>query len=499
MRISKFCLMSLLSLLLLSCFSDKSTDAIRPLSEITIVSGIESVYNIEKNETIKIDPVVTQVFNENELQYTWEINLVEETTDTVFVFTGDKLGKYNCRLIVENKDGKTFFPFTIFVNSPYEEGITILSQDENGKSMISFMQKPNDGNKGKFMDYDCFEKNNPGESFAAGAIDIVQSSGTLMVLCQGGGEADDVPAIYYLNEKTFVVETELRVPEYEDFKPTMFAIPEFGYSGTSYPILCENGKVYDFSTTETVVSKPQRLQYTYEQKCIVTTDKGFDPILLWDKDHGGLSMIYYGLGPYFCSTEYLLEWTDAEFATKNYFANRQFVTMTKIHMTTEQKIANANHEEFLILTRSKLTPAVFSEVLNTDLWKYNGVENELITSCSQNEIIALPINVATPCIANKTFFTLLFASGNKVRSWKYDSPLKELPNAKTLATVGSDDAVITGFEMSDDNKKTYVAFYEPKQEGLNGSMWVIDTDKGTVLEQYDNISYQPVKMIYKKK
>ena len=53
--------------------------------------------------------------------------------------------------------------------------------------------------------------------------------------------------------------------------------------------------------------------------------------------------------------------------------------------------------------------------------------------------------------------------------------------------------------LSSDHKKTYVAFYDPEQTELNGSVWVIDTDNGTVLEQYDNVCYQPVKMIYKKK
>ena len=54
-----------------------------------------------------------------------------------------------------------------------------------------------------------------------------------------------------------------------------------------------------------------------------------------------------------------------------------------------------------------------------------------------------------------------------------------------------------GFEISDDHLRTYVTFYEPKQEGLNGSVWIFDTDKGSVLEKYDNICYRPVKMIYK--
>ena len=109
-----------------------------------------------------------------------------------------------------------------------------------------------------------------------------------------------------------------------------------------------------------------------------------------------------------------------------------------------------------------------------------------------------PIDENTPCIANKTYLSLLFADGNKVRRWYY-TKTTHINKAETLLTVGSDDAIITGFEISDDHLKTYVTFYEPNKEGKNGSVWVIDTDKGTVLEKYENVCYQPVKIIYKKK
>ena len=88
--------------------------------------------------------------------------------------------------------------------------------------------------------------------------------------------------------------------------------------------------------------------------------------------------------------------------------------------------------------------------------------------------------------------------GNKVRRWNYTSN-QFITQTDVLQTVGSDDAIITGMEMSADHKRTYVAFYEPSQSGLNGSVWVIDTDKGTVLDKYDNVCYRPVKIMYKKK
>ena len=511
MRILKLYLILMLLPLATACFDDNSTDATRPISEITIVSGVESVYNVGKNETIVITPVISLSGEEKNLAYTWEMDLVEVSHDTTFTFTGTSLGKYNCRLIVSNDDGKTFFPFTIFVNSPYEEGITILSRNPAGKSMLSFMQTPLDGEKGEFAAGDCFAVNNPADKFAAGAVDFVQcrdannTGGWLIIACQGGGEENDAPTIYYLNEKTFEIENMLTVTEYADFKPVKLGLTPVVYPQTSYPVLCENGKVYDFSTAEAAVVQGRKLQSVYAADCIVNTGNSSYEILLWDNVNNGLALIYNGYGPYYCSKEYHLMLNNEKFVANNYFNGRSFLAMTKIRMTPEQLSKTGNRNEFLILT------SVFtvgrSEVLYTDFWGYDFTEQKttFTTSDTHSGLLAnCPVTAGTPCIANRTYTTLLFADGNKVRSWNYTSlptdDFSKLTNADILYTIENEDAVITGFEISDDHKKTYVAYYEPDSENeLNGSLAVIDTDTGALLEEYRNISYQPVKMIYKKK
>ena len=134
----------LFTLFFVSCFEDETTIAdMTSLSEITIKEGsIKAVYNINKNETLVISPELSQSNKEKPLKYTWEIDLEEYSYEKELNYYGDKLGKYNCRFIVENEDGKTFFPFKLYVNSPYEEGITILSADSEGRPMLSFMQIP---------------------------------------------------------------------------------------------------------------------------------------------------------------------------------------------------------------------------------------------------------------------------------------------------------------------------------------------------------------------
>ena len=93
---------------------------------------------------------------------------------------------------------------------------------------------------------------------------------------------------------------------------------------------------------------------------------------------------------------------------------------------------------------------------------------------------------------------MLYAKGNTVKKWNY-TQTQAITSAKTHVTVGSSTAVITGFEMSADQNVTYVAFYEPGQDGKNGSVWAFNTPTGEVLEKWDNICYKPVKMFYKYK
>ena len=494
-------LILLLVPLFVACFQDKTTMADKPLSHIKI-QGIDSVYNRYKLDTLVIRPVISQENVDKPLSYTWEMNLEAKSNDEVFEFVCNELGKYNCRLIVENEDGKAFFPFVLYVNSDYEYGITVLSCDDKGNSMLSFMQEPMTPDAvAQFTDYDCFTRNNPDVTFAAGAADVVQCDGRLIIACQGGGENEDAPSIYYLNEKTMVIENMFTVPEYDDFKPIKLGVPPVCPLGAVYPILCENGKVYDFSIIEGVVSKPAQLKYTYALNCITNVNGNYYDILLFDNENMGMSLIYYGNGPYYCSEEYHLMLDDSLYSSKNHFANKELVSMTKIRMTAEKK-SITGHQEFLAITQriGDGGAGTQSEVLYTDFWGYDYVNQKPFFYTANTQVANLennPIKITTPSIANNTHFTLFFADGNKVRVWNYASDLATLPNAKTLLTVGSPFAQITGFEMSEDHKKTYVSFYDSMKQGLNGSVWVFDTDTGEVLERYNNFCYKPVKMFYK--
>jgi len=502
MKKYNFILILFITLLFHSCYEDETTIAnFSSLSEIVIQEGsINSEYNIKKNETLVISPIVSQSNDKKALKYTWEIDLVEYSHEKDFNFVGDKLGVYNCRYIVENEDGKTFFPFKLYVNSPYEEGITVLSANTDGRPMLSFMQTPSEDNESAYFTTDeLLTLNNRDIRFSSNPADLVQSGNVLFLLCQGSAGNEDDPAIYYLNEKTFVVESMFNISEYADFKPTKLLIPSTWGASSIYPILCENGKVYTFSPYEASVGPSTNLAYVYSQATHVDDGDYYYDILLWDKDANGLALIYGGYGPFYFGSEYHLSRLNPDFTSLNYFTNIEFITMVPVRMSANE--VKLNGYETIVLTKSgNMSHRV---VVGTSFWganndgSYKLYDNEgLVPICFNNK--NLTINEKTPAIASKRFQLMLFAEGNKLKRWNYTTT-QQITAASTHVTVGSDNAIITGFEMSESQELTYVAFYEPDQPGLNGSVWVIDTDKGTVLKQYNNICYQPVKIMYKKK
>lgn len=495
---------ALLATSLASCFEDETTMGTGVISEIVIDStSIQKVYNINKNETLTITPVISQTNKEKDVTYTWEINLETYSHDQEFVYVGKELGSYQCRLIVENSDGKTFFPFELYVNSPYEEGITVISKDTEGNSMLSFMLTPADGSEPTgFMTGDQFGANNADYAFAANPADMVQSSGSLIVACQGNEEGTSPATIYYLNEKTFVVENMITAPEFPNFKPTHLGIPSQGFQGTSYPVLCKNGNVYEFSPTEGALIKPVKMPYTYAQTAI-NYDSGsanaFN-LLFWDKDVNALCQIYNGY-LYYCGEPYHLERDSIKKNPAiNFFYGKKICKMILV----EQTKSSIGRPKVLVISNN-IVGAYYRALISVDFWEWSTEENiaklkyesssrgEGHEACGSGSIT---LTETTPCVANDTWNTLLYAEGNKIKRWYF---MKPATAADDLLTVGSESAIITGMELSADHTRTYVAFYEPEQEGLNGSVWVIDTDKGTVLNRYENVCYQPVKIMYKKK
>ncbi len=497
------------AMVLTSCFDDDTTLATRPLSEISVVEGtIKTVYNLDINDTLTITPELTQSVKPLPIECSWEIGGEIFSVGQQLVYPAGTLGTFQCRLIAENEDGKTFFPFVINVNTSFEEGLAIVSSDRGGVSHLAFMLCHPDSVTSRFYDFDCFSKVNPEYKFASNVTDMTQSSQNLIIACQGSEKEDDKATIYYLNDKTFDLENMLQAdPELIDaFKPLRIAMPKVSRSGGAYPIICNGGKVLDAASEQGAIALPEKLRYTYSP-CFVNASTRNNAsewsLLFWDKELNGLAQIYKGYGPFYCSSGvYQLGPTDPRYAANNYFNDMEFKAMTRVRQTA--KTLASGREELLVFVVSKATgmtamvrlAAIFHTI--DEEQKYTLQDNGGFVNCGMGNLC--PFDENTPMLANNTYNTLFYANGNKVVSVNYRNMfvLSSL-STKYFVEIGSPEAVITDFEISADHQTTYVSFYEPSQSGKNGSVWTFNTQTGEIMDKYENICYQPVRMLYKEK
>lgn len=496
-------------LLLWGCADDHTTTGGTPLSDITIdPQSVAEEYNLEKNDVLEIDPVVTQTIDGKELSYEWEVEHETYSTDRILRFECNRLGSFACRLKVSNEDGTTFRPFTINVNTPYEEGVLIVSNDPSGNSHVAFMLSRTDGEPDSFYDYDIFSINNPNENFAPNVSDAVVSSGSLILACKGDGTIP--PTIYYLQEKTMDIENMVSFPEYPTFSPVRLLVTKISASGASYPVVSEDGKIYDFASTEGVVVESNKFKWTYDPRLSefydTETGTGYN-IFLWDTENNIPSTMFNGYGGYFCVKDYDLKENQAAInSSTNIFDGESPLAMFIPRYTSRDLLRETPLVYFITASNGE----VHRTSMDKGVWTYDYSTG--LTTMGTREIKGAignesdcPLKPGVPMIASSTNKRLFFASGNTIYQWYY--PQGGLSTATVFATIGNENTVIKSFDLSADQSKLYVAAADAGASGLNGSCYIAEIKQMSGTEtvyagdiaEYRNVCYDPVKILYKSK
>ena len=506
-------LIVLAAILFGSCAKDDTDFGGRDISTITIdASSFQEEYNQDKNDVVVIEPVVSQSIEGQELHYEWEVEHEVYSTEPVFRYNCSRLGTFDCRLIVSNDDGKAFHTFRINVNTPYEEGLVIISNDPEGKSMVSFMLHHIDGTPDTFDDCDVFSQNNPEVKFAPNVSDVVVSNGSLILACKGKPTTGEPATIYYLNEKTLDLENYVEVLDEPDFQPQVMMVSKAAYSGASYPTLSSNGKVYEFASTEGVVVESTKFAYTYDTDAYAFFDDGTGRnynIFFWDKELGIPVTMFNGYGGYYCIEDWATcGYRESVNSQTNIFAPGadEPIAMFIPRFTKVQLVLNKPQLYIITKSGNLLRRTSFQK----DVWGY-----DLATAQNKFLLMEAPTNIGPagvvpfakgmPMIASHTHKRLFYAIGNKIYQWHY--PQNTLYQVKLFTTVGNDATVIKSMELSADQQTLYVAAYNPNEGGLNGSCYIIGINQSATTEDvtagdvtaYEHVSYNPIKIIYKQK
>lgn len=491
-------------LLMVSCVDDNTSLGGQPISMIEI-SSISEIYNTEKGELLTITPTVTQSIDGKELSYTWEINQQVYSNDLVLNYLCKEPGSFNARFIVTNEDGSEFFPFIINVNTPYEEGILIISNGEQGESMVSFMQKnPDTGELTSFVEEDCFTLNNPEVHFSTYVSDVTQSNGAVIIACKGDDTAQNPSMIYYINDKTFELENMVNTSEFPDFKPAKMHVCSTGIGGAAYPILTENGDIYEFASTEgTIIKSVSKLPHKYHSSsAFFDSGTGYNFIInFWDIEKDIPVQIRTGYGPYYCITNYAdSKNRDNITSQTNPFYGFSLVKMFIPKMTKMQMLTQS--PEFFVVTINKNTGLMHRTIMPADFWTVNTTDYTSSLIMSENlKVIGFGgvaiLKEDSPIVASYVFKAAYIGFKNKLYQWHYTTNMLTAED-KPFTIIGNESSVITSVELSENQKEIYVTAYDPTQQGKNGSFYIVDSETGEILKEYLNIAFKPIKVIYKK-
>lgn len=470
----KYMLIVLVGIVLYACNNDDTTYDTVEIPEINIdTTLLQKEYNRELNQTLTIDPQITQTGNELPLTYEWQVDYKLYSSDKQLIFPCEKLGSYVIRLKVSNTKGSSFYITTLHINSPYEEGITILSKNAAGESMLSFMRKYSDQEliEGKTEQFEtgCLRTNNPDITFPKNPTDMVKREKQLFI------SYTDAPAIYAVNTKTFEVENIIRAPEYPTFIPLKMNIED--NNSRNALVMCENGNIYNFSTFEGVIIPAPNLSSSYALNTFIYTPYATNSYL-WDETNSNILYAYPDGEP-----------TTAEPET---FAGHEFINF----------FMAVKSDYFTVITKDKQTQKIIKTSIGLNIWDVNYDDwPDIVKTYALKEQKELEgttnLTPSTPLTGNSIYKELLYAIGNKIYRWYYtDNSFPTTP----WATIDLEGAEITTLSLSRDEKQLYVGVYQPLNSGHNGHLYILDSDTGKPIgSPYPNVAYKPVKILYKVK
>ena len=464
--LSKYLAIVFFSLVLISCYKDHSTLDTRALSEIQVsFNGISSpVVNIDKNETLTIDPAISQTEEDLPLTYEWQVGYEVFSTEKELVYTGTKLGSFPVRLKVSNSDGSTFKSFTLNVNSPYEEGLLVLGEDEDGEGTLAFMRKYSDEEKaaGKVESFanNCFAVNNPGLTLGRGITDVAKRAAQLFISSADEGK------ISLINTKTFELESVITAPEFPDFKPYRINIPD--NTATSAVVLCEEGKLYTLATKEHLVLQNTALPAGADlaMKTFFVATINFTSNYFWDKANSRIWNLWY---------------TNSN--SKETLTGQELIQFFPISTACYTLTRDKNNPA--LLTKTVFGPYI--QVFFDDPVEI--LEQETFTHAAPT----LTENSIT--VVNEKYNKLIYANDREIYQWYYSG--LSLPSTPFITV--SLPGTITSMNLSDDGNELYVGVYNPAASGLKGSVLIYNADNGTLINKYEGVTDKPVKLFYKKK
>lgn len=490
----KYILLLFLALtVMVSCIHDDTTGYVRKISEITI-SGIrgeafaegENVAYVNLLVPTKMEAEVEQSMEGYELFYEWKTGKITSTEtdgtviyDSLSIISEEKVlehafehvGEYLLRLRVYNEFGSSFYYARVQVRAGMEEGLLILSENEN-RGRISFVATKGADEllnlSSEDVDTDVWSRLNYDYDLQTPRDVLAVEDGNVYLI------SETQQCLYELDNSTLEVlrkmDLTLMTPE---IKPLAMARHGNGsnlrvLSADGTCVLCQieyDGLTKDDLGNDTKYEKMISFKYEYIPGWGIYNNTSF----LIDNENEVITMIGGN-------------------RSGNELTNQRIINcnMSKNNQLYVVSVANDNPQ------RVKVTRyGVFSSFVGSFSSPVS-YEYDLFSS-------SLTLTQETDLLLNGLYNVFYYYQDNKIYRWRYSQPNSSLPTAddtKNACTIPSGE--VTCMTQSLEGKYLYVGVWDESASSvLKGSVYVYNADTWEIENQFTGIADKPVKIIYK--
>lgn len=438
--ISKYIIALLLLVTLNSCFKDDSDLGTKEISRVTFPESLKDEYSVEKWEVFTLTPEFEQSIEGQELSYEWQINYEIVSTERVLEYEASELGQFPARLKITNNDGSGFWDFTLHVNSPYQEGLLVMSESE-GESMLSFKRTDKDS---EFLK-NVYSINNPDYPLGSNPTFIKHFDRMVYV-----GSSNPTRLIR-MNDHTFEAANILGFPG--QTPAAAYAVE--GILGISF---LGDGRIYDYDTQQNFFFEIQ--MYAFKEDVHITNK----------------AAIVAGNYVYFDDAyKELVYLTDSyEGIILDTFLNHDIIDILTVDGGTNiLAILLDNESNSIVLSR------------------YN-IAN--LTRISHYVTSGTTIDEKGVFKARKEATNIYYTSGNKIYAYNY---LASNYPTEAFIALSDNSAVIKDILFDDAEELLYIAANSGSGE-LSGSVYCYEMSTKKLIWSEEGVAGNIVQMIYKK-
>lgn len=485
-----------------ACIDDETTGFRTDGSPITITVKDTVLYQ-DFGIPLVIEPDITQTQPELPLKYEWRAIAMDkgDGSDSLVYIGSEKTlnyrfprsGVFRIRLRVENQYGSSFSYFMANIRAPFEQGLLVLSNNEQDAGRISFVRLKEENEL-----FDKTEQDFNLDAFGQANSGIALQGARDLILTQVGNPGDHTyyaialssetdRKIYFLNIQYFLVENVVEVATWwPGVKPTYL----FGNTRRSmqsqilFATKDEAGNPGDYG----VVDLRSFLAYRGGN---VAADSRYDKVLLGRYDWEGWD-----------ESDFVACLIDNTHARVNAVTTGGSVYAAGDHFAGE-RIVNASFMGFngalaFVTTRADRPGTIrIHKSTSRNMWDDGGGltwETDPYEYTLDGEL-NLPEDCQMCC--NEKYQHIYYYAGNRIYRWVYKAQEPKLPTEPDLILPDAGDE-ITYIGLSEDEQHLYVCVYNPAAKTeLKGKLLVVNADRMTIEKTFSGIADRPVKVLWK--